>query len=199
MNCLCLRMAGCNMNHKIKTAQKQQTTICGKNFAFPSRLETHKSTHDISASIMCEICGKIFKHLQNLIRHKRDDHSSENQERTKPHCAECGKSFRDAYDLKRHTRCHSAKKSYLCSTCSQVFPYRGALHKHKLLQHDNVPIDIVAKHECAVCKRWFERAHCLHRHSVVHTKQRPFVCVLCAMAYSNPGALRRHQRTKHQE
>ncbi|TGZ69084.1 hypothetical protein CRM22_003930, partial [Opisthorchis felineus] len=176
---------------------KHVCTICGKNFASHSNLEIHTSTHVISASIMCEICGRIFRHLPSLYRHKRDDHASQSQERTKLQCAECGKAFRDPYNLKRHMRGHSAEKSCLCSACSEVFPNRGALHKHKLLQHDKVPIDRVVKHECAVCKRWFADARRLKRHSVVHTKQRPFVCVLCAKAYSQPEALWRHERSKH--
>ncbi|TGZ70287.1 hypothetical protein CRM22_003289 [Opisthorchis felineus] len=178
---------------------KHVCTICGKNFAFPSLLEIHTPTHDISASLMCEICGRIFRHLPSLNRHKRDDHASQSRERAKVLCDECGKAFRGPCDLKRHMHCHSVEKSCFCSSCSQVFPNHGALHKHKLLQHDKVPMDKIAKHECVVCKQWFEDARNLKRHSVVHTKQRPFVCVLCAKAYSQLEVLRRHQRTKHQK
>ncbi|TGZ33868.1 hypothetical protein CRM22_011417 [Opisthorchis felineus] len=156
-------------------------------------------SHDISASIMCEICGRIFRHLPSLHRHKRDDHAPQSRIRTKVLCDECGKAFRDPCDLKRHMHCHSAEKNCLCSACSEVFPNRGALHKHKLLQHDKVPMEKVTKHECAVCKRWFEDTRNLKRHSVVHTKQRPFMCVLCAKAYSQLEALQRHQRKNHQQ
>ncbi|GAA57319.1 zinc finger protein 599, partial [Clonorchis sinensis] len=130
---------------------------------------------------------RIFRHLTNLNRHKTDLHASQLGERKKPQCVKCGKAFRDAYDLNRHMRCHSIENSCVCPTCSQVFPNRGDLHKHKLLEHDKVPMHKVAKHECAVCKRWFEYTHVLERHSVVHTKQRPFVCVLCGKAYSQPA------------
>ncbi|KAG5446853.1 Zinc finger protein 579 [Clonorchis sinensis] len=173
-------------------------TTCGKNCASLYSLKIHASTHDISASFMCEICGRLFRHLASLHRHIRYDHTSHSREPTSLLCNVCGKAFRDACDLKRHRPSHSVEKSCLCSTCSQVFPNRGALHKHRLLQHGKVPMDKLAKHECAVCKRWFEDTRKLLHHSVVHTKQRPFVCVLCAKAYSQNEALRQHQRTKHQ-
>ncbi|KAG5446929.1 Zinc finger X-chromosomal protein [Clonorchis sinensis] len=173
--------------------KKHPCTTCGKQFTSLS----HASTHDISASFMCEICGRMFRQHASLGRHKRYDHASQSRERTNPQSAEDGKAFRDRSVSKRRMIRHSAETSYFCLTCSQMFPNRGALHKHKLLQHDKVPVDKVAKHECAVCKRWFEDTYKLKRHSVVHTKQRPFVCVLCAKAYSHPSALRRHHRTKH--
>ncbi|KAG5446926.1 Zinc finger protein 579 [Clonorchis sinensis] len=172
-------------------------TTCGRNFASQSSLNIHASTHEISASFMCELCGRIFRHLPNLHRHKRYGHTSQSRERTSLLCTICGKALRDAFDLRRHMPTHLADKSRLCSTCSQIFPNRAALHKHKLLQHDKVPMDELAKHECAVCKRWFEDTYKLKRHSVVHTKQRPFVCVLCAKAYSQNESLREHQRKKH--
>ncbi|GAA56542.1 zinc finger protein 62 [Clonorchis sinensis] len=173
-------------------------TICGKNFLYPSNLKRHISAHDVSVSFMCEICGSIFRHHSNLNRHKTICHASQSQERTKLLCDECGRESRDAYDLNRHMRRHSVENSCVCPTCSQMFPNRAALHKHKLLEHDKVPMDKVAKHECAVCKKWFEYTHVLKSHSVVHTKQRPFVCILCAKAYSHPSALRQHHLKKHQ-
>ncbi|GAA57698.1 zinc finger protein 2, partial [Clonorchis sinensis] len=128
---------------------------------------------------MCEICGGIFRHLTKLIRHKKNSHASQHGERT---CVECGKAFRDTYAPNRHLRCHSIQP--VCPICPQLFPNRAALHKHKLLQRDKVPMDKLAKHECVICGRWFDDTHMLKRHSVVHTKQRPFVCLLCAKAYS---------------
>ncbi|KAG5446927.1 Zinc finger X-chromosomal protein [Clonorchis sinensis] len=63
-------------------------------------------------------------------------------------CVECGKAFRDACDLNRHMRCHPVENSCLCSTCSQAFSSLRELYKHEILQHDKVPVDKVAKHEC---------------------------------------------------
>ncbi|GAA57883.1 gene K09228 KRAB domain-containing zinc finger protein [Clonorchis sinensis] len=177
---------------------KHMCTICEMSFLYPSKLKRHATAHDVSASFMCEICGRIFRHLTNLNRHKKDSHASQHGERTKPQCVECGKAFRDRFAIKRHILCHSAETSWLCPTCSQMFPGPGDLHKHKLLEHDNVPMDKVGKHECVICRRWFEDPYMLKRLSVVHTKQRPFVCVLCGKAYSQSGALREHQRKKHQ-
>ncbi|KAG5446928.1 Zinc finger protein 579 [Clonorchis sinensis] len=180
------------------TRTKHMCTISDTSFSHPSKLKSHAASHEVSASFICESCGRTFRHLTNLIRHKKDSHASQHGERTKPQCVECGKAFRDAYDLNRHMRCHSVENTCVCPTCSQVFPNRGDLHKHKLLEHDKVPMHKVAKHECAVCKRWFEYTHVLKSHSVVHTKQRPFVCLLCGKAYSQTGTLRDHQRQTHQ-
>ncbi|KAG5446925.1 hypothetical protein CSKR_114467 [Clonorchis sinensis] len=177
-----------------KTPRKKHPyTTCGKNFTSLS----HASTQDISTSFMCEIRSRVFRQHASLGQHKRYGHASEGRERTTPQSAKGGNLIRDRSVSKRHMIRHSAEESCLRPTCSQMFPNRGALHKHKLLEHDKVPVDKVAKHECAVCKRWFEDIYRLKRHSVVHTKQRRFVCVLCAKAYSHPEALGWHHRTNH--
>ncbi|KAG5446924.1 hypothetical protein CSKR_114468, partial [Clonorchis sinensis] len=83
----------------------------GEEFLYPSNLERHIPAHDGLASFVCEECGCIFRHLGNLNRHIRVNHTSHRGERTKLLCDECGKAFRDAYDLNRHMHCHSTEKN----------------------------------------------------------------------------------------
>ncbi|KER20440.1 hypothetical protein T265_11003 [Opisthorchis viverrini] len=188
------------MNHEIKNAEKTPKTehagtTCGEELVVSvSDLKIHASTHDISASIMCEMCGIILKHLLKQLWNNRDDHASDGAESGQSHSV---LNLEKRSEIQRHTRCHSAEENCLCSTCGQVFPNSGALQKDNFLHHDKAPMEQVTKHECAVCKRWSEGTRNLKRHSVVHTKQRPFVCVLCAKAYSQFGALQLHQSMDH--
>ena len=50
----------------------------------------------------CEVCGKCFKHIRMLNRHRRN-HSPYKKYK----CTYCSKGFNDSFDLKRHIRTHT--------------------------------------------------------------------------------------------
>ncbi len=53
-----------------------------------------------SVHYYCNICGKVFNHSSNVIRHKRSVHMGWNT----CSCSVCGKCFRDNSTLKRHVK-----------------------------------------------------------------------------------------------
>lgn len=58
----------------------------------------------------CEVCGRIFTRLSNLLRHQRPTHGADSFL-----CQTCGKNFNRRDRYLRHTRHHletSDKKSY---------------------------------------------------------------------------------------
>ena len=58
--------------------------------------------HSHGSEFKCEICGKCFKHVRMLNRHRRN-HSPYKKYK----CAYCNKGFNDSFDLKRHVRTHT--------------------------------------------------------------------------------------------
>ena len=54
------------------------------------------------ANFSCDLCGKTFKHVRMLNRHRRNHLPFK-----KYKCNFCGKGFNDSFDLKRHVRTHT--------------------------------------------------------------------------------------------
>lgn len=74
----------------------------------------------------CEICGKCFKHIRMLNRHRRN-HSPYKKYK----CTYCNKGFNDSFDLKRHVRTHTGVKPYKCDFCEKSFTQRCSLESHQ--------------------------------------------------------------------
>lgn len=73
----------------------------------------------------CDICGKVFKHIRMLNRHRRN-HSPYKKYK----CNFCTKGFNDSFDLKRHVRTHTGVKPYKCNHCEKSFTQRCSLESH---------------------------------------------------------------------
>lgn len=73
----------------------------------------------------CDVCGKKFKHIRMLNRHRRNHNPYK-----KYKCSYCGKGFNDSFDLKRHVRTHTGVKPYKCNQCEKSFTQRCSLESH---------------------------------------------------------------------
>lgn len=73
----------------------------------------------------CDVCGKKFKHVRMLNRHRRNHNPYK-----KYKCNFCGKGFNDSFDLKRHVRTHTGVKPYNCDSCEKSFTQRCSLESH---------------------------------------------------------------------
>jgi stress-induced morphogen len=82
--------------------------------------------HTHGSEFKCEICGKCFKHVRMLNRHRRN-HSPYKKYK----CAYCNKGFNDSFDLKRHVRTHTGVKPYKCQYCEKSFTQRCSLESHQ--------------------------------------------------------------------
>ena len=81
--------------------------------------------HSHGSEFKCEICGKCFKHVRMLNRHRRN-HSPYKKYK----CAYCNKGFNDSFDLKRHVRTHTG----LLSKNHQKIIKFHQKHKHFIIQ-----------------------------------------------------------------
>lgn len=85
----------------------------------------HVSIKDENGHHSCDVCGKKFKHIRMLNRHRRNHNPYK-----KYKCNFCGKGFNDSFDLKRHVRTHTGVKPYNCNQCEKSFTQRCSLESH---------------------------------------------------------------------
>ena len=52
--------------------------------------------------------------------------------------------------------------------------------------------------KCEMCIKTFKSGYDLRRHSVVHTREKPFACHLCGGRFTQIDSLRMHQKRVHQ-
>ncbi|GAA47809.1 KRAB domain-containing zinc finger protein [Clonorchis sinensis] len=162
-------------------------TVCGRKFSYRSHLRRHLNKHDLSQSRQCNLCGKQFRNLESLVLHKKEPHGLE---KSSPfQCHICQRQFIFHSFLQHHMRSHCTGEHHQCS---------GRYRHQEVRDHPTesgraAPLNYV----CELCQLCFLYPSQLKRHSVVHTKEHPFVCELCGRRYTQSGALRAHQRNHH--
>jgi KRAB domain-containing zinc finger protein len=116
--------------------------MCDQTFVqFSSLQKHHRGIHELSKPYSCDICGRAFSQVSNLIRHKRI-HSGE-----KPYeCTICQKKFISGSNLSQHMQKHQGNEmSFKCSACDKTYKYQTSLRKHRQLSHpelvDNVKME----------------------------------------------------------
>ena len=53
------------------------------------------------------------------------------------------------------------------------------------------------QYQCGICFKSFPGRYKLKRHSVVHTKERPYACELCDRRFPHSEYLDAHMKNKH--
>uniref|UniRef100_A0A5F8H2A5 POZ/BTB and AT hook containing zinc finger 1 n=1 Tax=Monodelphis domestica TaxID=13616 RepID=A0A5F8H2A5_MONDO len=134
--------------------------------------------------VACEICGKIFRDVYHLNRHKLS-HSGE-----KPYsCPVCGLRFKRKDRMSYHVRSHdgSVGKPYICQscgkgfsrprlarphgcTCNASFATRDRLRSHLACHEDKVP--------CQVCGKYLRAAY-MADHLKKHSEGPSNFCSIC--------------------
>ena len=128
----------------------------GKTKNLQANLQAEVKKENLEGEHKCEVCGKCFKHIRMLNRHRRN-HSPYKKYK----CTYCSKGFNDSFDLKRHIRTHTGTfsphltscdlhwpkmtfgdpkwphltfnlgvKPYKCSSCEKSFTQRCSLESH---------------------------------------------------------------------
>ncbi|KAM3592537.1 uncharacterized protein V6R79_020909 [Siganus canaliculatus] len=164
---------------------------------------------DAVQSNACGDCGKIFKQIPHLRRHRLCVHSNK-----RPYCCpQCRRSFSQASGLIRHQLVHR-KQEELQETNTVSNP--GAVlgeNKESLAADlaesasktqqevmDVTETEVVAaaetqtdKFSCSDCSKSFTNEPMLRKHKVtVHQRLRPYVCTVCQKCFGQYNDLTRH-------
>lgn len=133
----------------------------------------------------CEICGKLFKTANALMKHSQ-------LHEQKYQCTHCGKFFGKLFTLKEHERAqHSANKYiYSCDLCPKKFSFPHNLSRHKLVHQGIKP------YKCDLCDKSFSQMNKMKIHRNIHTGDKPYFCdvVSCNKSFSDPSSLHGHKK-----
>ncbi|XP_014886812.1 histone-lysine N-methyltransferase PRDM9-like isoform X2 [Poecilia latipinna] len=157
----------------------------------------------------CDDCGKVFKQVPHLRRHKLCVHSNK-----RPYCcSHCRRSFSQASGLVRHQSVHFGKAAAtdkLVSTAESSalgseLSCRAEAAASEETERSNptkvAQVDVYVEMQqldCSVCGKSFtNEAHLKKHEAAVHEKLRPYVCSVCLKCFGQYNDLARHLQSHH--
>ncbi|XP_072455272.1 myc-associated zinc finger protein isoform X3 [Notamacropus eugenii] len=142
--------------------------MCGKAFRDVYHLNRHKLSHSDEKPYQCPVCQQRFKRKDRMSYHVRSHDGAVH----KPYnCSHCGKSFSRPDHLNSHVRqVHSTERPFKCATCEAAFATKDRLRAHTVRHEEKVP--------CHVCGKMLSAAY-ISDHMKVHSQGPHHVCELC--------------------
>ncbi|XP_039186170.1 myc-associated zinc finger protein isoform X3 [Crotalus tigris] len=142
--------------------------MCGKAFRDVYHLNRHKLSHSDEKPYQCPVCQQRFKRKDRMSYHVRSHDGAVH----KPYiCSHCGKSFSRPDHLNSHVRqVHSTERPFKCETCEAAFATKDRLRAHTVRHEEKVP--------CHVCGKMLSAAY-ITDHMKVHSQGPNHVCELC--------------------
>jgi KRAB domain-containing zinc finger protein len=181
--------------HKSKhTSKRIKCTYEGCNAEFKSffALKGHFLTHDKTKRFECDKCGKYYKRLNSLRRHKQQVHAPIFR-----YCDLCPAHYKEKRELRAHLqRVHSFERTY-CKICKIKFKLSGHLVSHNIIHSKNSQSQIRnqdGKYKCADCFRTFayESEFKKHTHEIKWTKKDGCKCSKCSRKFPTQKELWLH-------
>ncbi|XP_040152768.1 transcription factor grauzone-like [Anopheles arabiensis] len=190
---------------------------CNRKFFRRARLLEHLGAH--LGSIVCDVCGKVFRNVCSLNLHKLDHEQPKHARQYK--CERCNYSFHKLYHLKQHQkrherlRCtvcdkvlageqglkthmqkvHGTDNTQICPTCGKEFRCLLAMKRHIRAHLGIVTVERV---QCDQCAKWFDSKLNLRNHiKGVHDGAGPIQCDECQHVSPNRRALTNHKLRTH--
>uniref|UniRef100_A0A8C2LI00 POZ (BTB) and AT hook containing zinc finger 1 n=1 Tax=Cricetulus griseus TaxID=10029 RepID=A0A8C2LI00_CRIGR len=141
-----------------RTRKQVACEICGKIFRDVYHLNRHKLSHSGEKPYSCPVCGLRFKRKDRMSYH--------------PYiCQSCGKGFSRPDHLNGHIKqVHTSERPHKCQTCNASFATRDRLRSHLACHEDKVP--------CQVCGKYLRAAY-MADHLKKHSEGPSNFCSIC--------------------
>ncbi|KAE8577781.1 hypothetical protein XENTR_v10023045 [Xenopus tropicalis] len=151
-----------------KVRKNHACEMCGKAFRDVYHLNRHKLSHSDEKPYSCHVCQQRFKRKDRMTYHVRSHDGTVH----KPYiCSHCGKGFSRPDHLNSHVRqVHSTERPFKCQTCEAAFATKDRLRAHMVRHEEKVP--------CHVCGKLLSAAY-ITDHMKVHSQGPNHVCELC--------------------
>ncbi|XP_067833042.1 myc-associated zinc finger protein-like isoform X2 [Heptranchias perlo] len=152
--------------------------LCGKAFRDIYHLNRHKLSHSDEKPFECPVCQQRFKRKDRMSYHVRSHEGGVN----KPYiCSHCGKGFSRPDHLNSHVRqVHSTERPFKCQTCEAAFATKDRLRAHMIRHEEKVP--------CHVCGKLLSAAY-ITDHMKVHSEGANHTCDICNKGTGEPCPL----------
>uniref|UniRef100_A0A8C6G314 BTB/POZ domain zinc finger transcription factor n=1 Tax=Moschus moschiferus TaxID=68415 RepID=A0A8C6G314_MOSMO len=169
-----------------RTRKQVACEICGKIFRDVYHLNRHKLSHSGEKPYSCPVCGLRFKRKDRMSYHVRSHDGSVG----KPYiCQSCGKGFSRPDHLNGHIKqVHTSERPHKCQTCNASFATRDRLRSHLACHEDKVP--------CQVCGKYLRAAY-MADHLKKHSEGPSNFCSICNRGFSSASYLKVHVKTHH--
>ena len=83
--------------------------------------------------IVCDECDKTYSNMDNLKRHKSNEHLGLGESKIRVTCDKCYMSFSSASALNRHkSNQHLGLRNYQCNDCPAKFATKDNMARHQL-------------------------------------------------------------------
>ncbi|XP_043942271.1 myc-associated zinc finger protein isoform X2 [Protopterus annectens] len=160
--------------------------MCGKAFRDVYHLNRHKLSHSDEKPYECPICQQRFKRKDRMSYHVRSHEGGVH----KPYvCSHCSKGFSRPDHLNSHVRqVHSTERPFKCQTCEAAFATKDRLRAHMVRHEEKVP--------CHVCGKLLSAAY-ITDHMKVHSQGPNHLCDVCSKGFTTAAYLRVHALKHH--
>uniref|UniRef100_A0A669CGQ7 MYC-associated zinc finger protein a (purine-binding transcription factor) n=1 Tax=Oreochromis niloticus TaxID=8128 RepID=A0A669CGQ7_ORENI len=145
---------------------------CGKAFRDVYHLNRHRLSHSDEKPYSCPICQQRFKRKDRMSYHVRSHQGGVEKPYICPHCA---KQLR----LILKTSLVSSTPSCFPQTCTSAFATRDRLRAHLIRHEEKVP--------CHICGKLLSAAY-ITDHMRVHNQSQHHACHLCNRSKTRGGA-----------
>lgn len=165
----------------VRHHSKVTCPVCHKVFSQPSALGRHLKLHNpLSRHHICELCGEVIVHRDQILIHARQHYGADLPESYKKleHLSEYGQRCREF--VKR--------KSFICEYCGREFNRKLNLQLHVRRHTGEKP------YGCQLCGKAFYTNQQLAIHVRCHTGERPYTCGICSKSFTGPTALYIHRK-----